>query len=55
MWLTFGLVMVQDRSIPLEEGHHITVLVPHSVHDRTAVVPVQPRLQYAVALHIVVL
>ena len=42
--------MVEDRSIPLEEGHHITVLVPHSIHDGTAVVPVQPRFQDALPL-----
>lgn len=40
MQLTFGFVVMQDRSIPLQEGHHIAVLVPHSIHDRTAIVPV---------------
>lgn len=31
--------MMEDGAVPLQEGHHIAVLVPHSVHDGTAVVP----------------
>ena len=40
---TFGLVMMQDSSIPLEEGHHLAVLVPHSVHDGAAIIPATKR------------
>lgn len=36
---TFGLVVVQHSSIPLQECHHLAVFVPDSIHDRGAIVP----------------
>ena len=39
MMPTFGFVMMEHRPIPLQEGHHIAVLVPDSIHDGSAVVP----------------
>ena len=36
---TFGLVVVQHSSIPLQECHHLAMLVPDSIHDGGAIVP----------------
>ena len=36
---TFGLVVVQHSSIPLQKCHHLAVFVPDSIHDRGAIVP----------------
>lgn len=33
---------MEDSSISFQESHHVAVLVPHSVHDGTAIVPAPP-------------
>ncbi len=36
---TFGLVVVQHSSVPLQKCHHLAMFVPDSIHDRGAIVP----------------